>query len=229
MARKRINLDPPVYTSKVCEHCGEEYTPTSGRQRVCQKSECQTWKARNYPSRKNGHYVKRGVRPVRKKCEWPDCQELFDVAATGVIPKFCAEHQREFDNDYSRVARREWEGRTLDVECRYPDCTRLQHRKGQGWCYKHYTILSVHGVNADKWWEMFEDQDGLCPVCRLPLFDGRVVVVDHDHAGTDGPRHTVEHVRGLLHDAPCNGMILGGIETAIVNGWFDNALRYINQ
>lgn len=225
--RSRVSLGDPLFMAKTCVHCQEEYTPTSGRQQVCQKAECRAWKKRNYPSRKNGRYVKSGERPVRKKCDWLDCPEVFDVGATGLVPPHCEIHTREVSNAYSIESRKNWSRRTLDIPCRYPDCEFLQHPKASGWCHKHYPIWSVHGVNADKWWAMFDEQDGICPICEAPLFDGRVVVVDHDHTNTVGPRHTVEHVRGLLHSAPCNGMILGGIETAIANGWFENAMRYI--
>ncbi len=226
MTRHRTNYGA-IYEPKECAHCGESYIPTSGRQQVCQKDECRNWKARNYPSRKNGRYVKRGVRPERKKCEWPDCDIIFDVAAMGLVPKTCAEHTREAANATSIVKRSAWSLKTIDAVCGFRFCENLQHPIGRGWCYRHYPIWSVHGVTAEKWWHLFADQNGVCPVCAQDLFDGRVIVVDHDHALAVGPRHTVDHVRGLLHDAPCNGMILGGIETAIENGWFENALDYI--
>src|ERR1039458_9319085 len=197
--RKRIQLGTPQFLPKICIHCHESYIPTSGRQLVCQQEECRRWKTRNYPSRKNGRYFKRGERPTQKKCEWEDCRTTLNVRSTGLVPKYCDEHQQRADNIYSIKARKEWSRRTIDVECVYPDCVELQHPRATGWCYKHYPIWSVHGVDGDKWWEMFNVQNGLCPICEQLLFDGRIVVIDHDHKKTSSPRHTVEHVRGLLH------------------------------
>jgi len=226
--RTRTKLGPALYVSRTCVHCGNEYTPTSGRQQVCGSDECHAWKMRNYPSRKNGRYVKRGVRPIKKRCEWLDCPVVFAVGPTGLVPRYCDEHIQESVKPAAIAARKQWSRRTLPVPCRFRDCDQLQHPSARGWCHKHYPIWSVHGVDAEKWWEMFEAQQGLCPICHMELFDGgRTIVVDHDHKTAPQTRHTVEHVRGLLHAAPCNGMILGGIETAIANGWWWNVVDYL--
>ena len=225
--RNRKQLGPSIYVPKTCIHCHDEYVPTSGRQIACHKDECRLWITRNHPSRKNGRYVKRGERPTRKRCEWSDCPVVFVVALTGLVPRYCEEHMREAVKPGAIASRQQWSKRTLNEVCRFNECGDLQHPSGRGWCHKHYPIWSVHGVTADKWWSMYTDQGGVCAICDEPLF-GRIIVVDHDHTSAPpGPRHGVEHVRGLLHSAPCNGLILGGIETAIRNGWMQNVLRYI--
>jgi hypothetical protein len=167
-------------------------------------------------------------RPTEKACEWDECPVVFPLASTGVRPKYCPEHRKMDVAPRAQAATIKWRQQTLSVECEHPICGNLQHPSGQGWCYFHYPILSVHGLNAKGWWRFYNEQNGICPVCLLPLLDGRTIAVDHDHVTSgSNTRHDVEHVRGLLHAAPCNGVIVGGIETAIRNGWLDNVWRYI--
>ena len=216
-----------TYTPKTCEVCGDEYTPTSGRQRSCTKSGCRTQMERERIDRKNDARRTRVQRPVDKLCEWDGCETVFAIAYTGVIPQHCFKHRKEFIAPRQRSATVKWRLQTIDAQCQYPNCNNLQHPGGQGWCYFHYPILSMHGLGALGWWAYYNAQNGLCPICLEPLLDGRTIAIDHDHKLAPGPRHDVEHVRGLLHSAPCNGVVLGGIETAIANGWFERALNFI--
>lgn len=216
-----------IYAPKVCEVCEYEYVPTSGRQLVCESTACRNELERRRVVRKLEVRRERVGRPLEKQCEWAECTEIFALSPTGVRPKYCVSHRKEIVAPKAQAATKKWRLQTIDVACRYQDCANLQHPAGRGWCYFHYPILSMHGLDADGWWVFYENQDGVCPVCSMPLFDGRTIAVDHDHSTAPSSRHDVEHVRGLLHAVPCNSAVLGGIETAIRNGWFLNALLYI--
>ncbi len=216
-----------VYSPKECLFCGEEYVPTSGRQKACPSEPCQKALEKEYRSRQGDRYREANPRPTETQCEWDGCDEIFPVSWTGVIPRFCPEHRKAHVAPRAQAAVAKWRQKTIGVPCRYRECKNLQHPSGRGWCHYHYPILSMHGLSADGWWRFYDEQNGLCPICSTPLFDGRVVAVDHDHSEAPTARHDVEHVRGLLHASPCNGMIVGGIETAIRNNWLDNVFRYI--
>lgn len=213
------------YAPKCCIACGEEFVPTSGRQVACTHPACK--RVATNLRRKQRRAAAAG-RPSEKPCEWPSCEVWFPVSWTGVLPKFCPEHYRRSIASRQQRATEEWRNRTLDIPCRYPECVRLQHPSAQGWCHYHYPILSVHDLGADEWWAFFDKQEGLCPICCESLLDGRKIVVDHDHEAAPSNRHKKEHARGLLHAAPCNSVIVGGIETAMRNGWLENAFRYIS-
>lgn len=216
-----------VYNPKQCEVCGDDYVPTSGRQRCCTKSGCRNQLERVRLARKTDARRNRVDRPTEKQCEWEDCPTVFILATTGVIPQHCPKHRKERKAPGARAAITKWRLQTINVQCLYRNCTNPQHPSGQGWCFFHYPILSMHGLSAEGWWAYYEDQKGLCPVCLEVLFDGRTIVIDHDHKLAPSPRHDVEHVRGLLHAQPCNSIVVGGIETAIANGWFTRTLTFI--
>jgi hypothetical protein len=216
-----------LYAPKVCQHCQAEYVPTSGRQLFCERSDCKRECQRQRLERKRLLYQARVQRPTQKTCEWAGCSESFPVKSTGLIPTLCPTHRRVKIAPQAQAATAAWRARTLDQPCRFPGCENLQHPSARGWCHYHYPILSMHGVGADEWWGFYEQQGGRCPVCQGALSDGRVIAVDHDHTSAPQTRHDLEHVRGLLHAAPCNSVIVGGLETAIRNGWLPNVLRYI--
>lgn len=217
-----------VYTPKECEVCDNEYVPTSGRQLVCDAEPCRAELARRRVERKCDFRRERTGRPTEKSCEWDGCEVVFPLSATGKLPQYCPDHRKESAAPRAKEAMAKWRQKTIDVECRYQGCENLQHPSAQGWCYFHYPILSMHGLSADEWWGFYERQGGVCPICLEQLFDGRTIAVDHDHTLAPGPRHDLEHVRGLLHANPCNNVVLGGIETAIANGWFERSLRFIH-
>jgi len=224
MARRNRGV---IYSPKICTVCGDSYIPTSGRQIACTKQTCQDALTVIRAERRAIRYAEQNPRITEKQCEWNACPVIFAVASTGVIPQHCDEHRKERNAPGARAAMVKWREQTLDTQCRYWNCERLQHPSAQGWCYFHYPILSMHNLSADAWWEFHDAQNGLCPICLESLFDGRVIAIDHDHALTPGPRHDAEHTRGLLHANPCNNVVLGGIETAIANGWLERALVFI--
>lgn len=225
MARRNRGV---VYRLKVCEICGDEYVPTSGRQRACSKESCRQSLAKSFNSRRVDVYAEKHPRITEKQCEWPaGCETIFSVASTGVIPDHCNEHKKARRSPGAKAATEKWRLQTINIECRFWNCRNLQHPSGCGWCFFHYPILSMHGLTADDWWEFYEFQNGVCVICQGPLCDGRIIAVDHDHDLAPSARHDKEHVRGLLHAAPCNSIVVGGIETAIANGWYERVLTYI--
>lgn len=64
------------------------------------------------------------------------------------------------------------------------------------------------GVTPEEWQEMYERQQGICPICSTPVDDG--AAVDHDH--------TTGKVRGLLHSR-CN------LGIGVLGDSADNLLR----
>lgn len=177
--------------------------------------------------RKIAAYAKNNPRITEKLCEWDGCPIIFPIASTGVIPPYCPQHKRTNVAPKARAATAAWRLKTIEAQCQYWNCQNLQHPSAQGWCHFHYPILSMHGLSSDHWWKIFDAQDGLCPICLQTLKDGRPIAVDHDHALAPTSRHDREHVRGLLHMAPCNSIVVGGIETAIANGWLERAMAFI--
>jgi hypothetical protein len=153
---------------------------------------------------------------------------MIPVSWTGVLPKYCPPHYQQSIAPKAQAANSEWRLKTIDIQCSHPICENLQHPSAHGWCHYHYTIWTVHNLDAEGWWTFYNDQNGRCPICGATLLNGTIIAIDHDHVAQPKARHKKEHARGLLHAAPCNGLILGGIETAIANGWFENALRYIH-
>lgn len=64
---------------------------------------------------------------------------------------------------------------------------------------------------------LWDQQDGMCALCRQPLDSPRVWVIDHDHK--------TEKTRGLLHSW-CNHRVLSMIERGgFIRAW--NALWYL--
>ena len=60
--------------------------------------------------------------------------------------------------------------------------------------------LQLYGLSLDDIAQMVEEQDGLCPLCKLPIEDkkyGRSV--DHNHKCCPGRKSCGKCVRGILH------------------------------
>ena len=60
----------------------------------------------------------------------------------------------------------------------------------------------VYGITLEEVNELRDQQNGVCPICRLPLKSEQRIIIDHNHK--------TGHVRGILHQK-CN-TILGYIE-----------------
>jgi hypothetical protein len=79
-----------------------------------------------------------------------------------------------------------------------PDFPRKRYEKYQKGKYKKHAktfhILYVYGLSEDDCKRIIEKQNGLCPVCELPITEGKMVV-DHNH--------DTKKVRGILHHK-CN-------------------------
>lgn len=215
----------PVYAEKACQYCGKAFTPTSGRQHTCTAPECRRQQRQRLQQRQRNLYGEKNPRPAEKQCEWDGCETVFVVPWTGSVPAWCEKHRREHSLPKMRANRVRWTQRTLNESCRMIDCENPQHPASHGWCFKHYPIWDVHGVSADFWWEMFDKQGGVCPICKEALTNETIIAIDHDPLAPR--RHTVAHVRGLLHATPCNNVILGGIEIALQQGLMQNVLEYI--
>ena len=52
------------------------------------------------------------------------------------------------------------------------------------------SIKYRYGITEDEYWERFENQRGVCKICKRPQKDGRKLAVDHDHLTGE--------IRGLL-------------------------------
>jgi hypothetical protein len=60
-------------------------------------------------------------------------------------------------------------------------CMRERHKE-----FRRY----VYGLTAEQHDELLKQQDAVCAICRTPAAEGRVLVVDHNHASGE--------IRGLL-------------------------------
>ena len=80
-------------------------------------------------------------------------------------------------------------------------------------CQERAYSVTSKGITVERFWEMWNEQEGKCKICFCPLQDTsqeeiawhRHVVIDHDHK-------TLK-VRALLH-RKCN-LFLGGIENGV--------------
>lgn len=86
---------------------------------------------------------------------------------------------------------------------------------------KWHAMWNKYRLRREDWERLFEDQDGLCAVCR----DNPATHVDHDHNCCPGETSCGECVRGILC-AGCNTAV-GFIETNPERT--QSVLRYIQN
>lgn len=81
----------------------------------------------------------------------------------------------------------------------------------------------LYGMSLDDIEQMVKDQGGLCPLCELPLGDGKYDrSVDHNHKCCPGKKACPKCVRGITHRG-CNSK-LGTVER-----WADQGLLTLSD
>ncbi|AFF28362.1 EndoVII [Mycobacterium phage RhynO] len=78
--------------------------------------------------------------------------------------------------------------------------------------------MQVYGITAEQYWEIYEEQGGLCYICRRANGKRKRLSVDHDHA--------TGIVRGLLCTA-CNRNVLGHLRDDPEA--FERAIDYLDR
>lgn len=202
------------FASKVCERCEGKYVPYSPAQRFCDKPECA---APTVVCESCGASFQLALPKNRKQTSWKRrfCDNCVGAARSHpaaplgetFICRRCGDEKpvSESVKDASRArgimevctaceTRRSSE-RRADPELAEEQRARV--RKSQR---KHR--YKIRGVSEEDYWALYEEQDGKCAICQLPLADDgsyERFCYDHDHYSLKG--------RGLLHHW-CN-LLLG--------------------
>src|ERR1700733_5494192 len=123
------------------------------------------------------------------------------------------EMRRERQREYERTQRDPDKRR--EVHARYRERNRDAIRERQaGWERENADakaargLMYKHGMRPEQWWQMWNDQNGLCYLCDEPMDSSRPrsVHVDHDQAHCPEHRSCAICRRGLAHSA-CNRII----------------------
>lgn len=80
--------------------------------------------------------------------------------------------------------------------------------------------LKRHGITAEQWRQMYDEQGGQCAICRKP--PRTILVIDHDHRAA---RKGLPAIRGLACPL-CNGK-LGKVRDDA--DWCENAAAYLRR
>ena len=93
-------------------------------------------------------------------------------------------------------------------------CGEKEKYRRSGYCRKCYNVYSsgkLYGITIDKYYEMLEQQNGLCGICKLDKCStGKNFCIDHDHE--------TGKVRGLLCYS-CNVRL----------GWYEKKIGSIEK
>jgi len=78
--------------------------------------------------------------------------------------------------------------------CKNCDNKKRNGRKPKGYNRK-YNLKYYYGLTEEQYKQIFESQQGLCPICNKPPLTNERLAVEHDHV--------TKEVRGLVH-RKCN-------------------------
>lgn len=152
-----------------------------------------------------------------RKCEWCD---------DGPIPKgrkYCSLKCRNYGTSAKRKAKWGTEGKVCTVckatvpyegfawangshtyrrgECR--ECEQEKRRKHKAKNpqkhkeeHRRAIIKNKYGLSRDDWQRRYDEQNGLCPICKEPI--DIFASIDHDHSCCDSPSSCGQCVRGIL-------------------------------
>lgn len=59
-------------------------------------------------------------------------------------------------------------------------------------------VVRTYSISEERYWQLYEAQDGRCGVCRWAQGKARRLAVDHDHSCCSGKTSCGKCVRGLL-------------------------------
>ena len=88
-------------------------------------------------------------------------------------------------------------------------------RKAKEATWRNY-LRREHGMSVEGYYQKFEDQGGVCAICKMPPLENEWLCVDHSHM--------TQLNRGLLHRS-CN-LKLSVLEQF---GWLQKAQAYLRE
>ena len=123
-----------------------------------------------------------------------------------------------------KVYSREWQRANKDkVNLKSKKYQQMNREKCRALCREYYQknkekircirLKYFYGLSPEDFQKLHENQNGLCPICKLSL--GSDMHIDHDH--------TTNKVRGILHQN-CN-LFLGKFEKRMVH--LTNIMHYL--
>lgn len=83
------------------------------------------------------------------------------------------------------------EGRNQCKKCR----NKYARESGLNW---KRNLKSRYNISEQEYYQLLEDQNGVCAICGRENYDGRRLDVDHDHSCCSGEKSCGMCVRGLL-------------------------------
>lgn len=90
-------------------------------------------------------------------------------------------------------------------------------------CKRWRYIYFCHGITKEQFFELWEEQNGLCPIGGEILNIDDKICIDHDHSCCLGPKTCGKCVRGLLCDK-CNRGLAHFEDNP---SFFRNAITYL--
>lgn len=139
----------------------------------------------------------------------PDCGETKDRSdfyikephrpSGGYPAKYC---KKCFAKNHRQPPTREQSQQsTARYRERHPEALDRGRQKAReyyhekGWMTR---VVKRYGITAERYWEMFEAQNGGCAICLKPCRTGNRLAIDHDHRCCPGETSCGKCVRGLL-------------------------------
>lgn len=118
-----------------------------------------------------------------------DCNKEYRIKNSGVIASYAKDYYRE-NKDVITAYKKEYQEKNREAI----SAREKEHYKNNKGAY----LKTQYNITIEQYNQMFEDQGGVCAICKGINDNGRALSVDHDHKCCPGGKSCGSCIRQLL-------------------------------